>query len=78
MCSILKHKNSILSSSKFKNFNHSFISILLEIMSRLCLYNPQNFQNNLKNYMISKKVNITEYIVDILNMMIENLKMLFL
>ena len=73
MCSILKHKNSILSSSKFKNFNHSFISILLEIMSRLCLYNPKNFQNSLNNYIISQKVNITEYIVDILNMMIETL-----
>ena len=73
MCSTLKHKNSILSSSKFRNFNHTFITILLEIMARLCLYNPKNFQNNLNNYIIAQKINITEYVVDILNMMIETL-----
>ena len=45
MSSILKHKNSLLSSSKIINFNHNFISLLIEIVSRLCLYNPQNFGN---------------------------------
>ena len=73
MCSILKHKNSLLSSSKIKNFNHNFISLLLEIVTRLCLYNPKNFQNYLNNYIISQKINIVNYIVDILNMMIETL-----
>ena len=73
MCSNLKHKNSFLSSSKFKNFNHNFISLLLEIMTRLCLYNPKNFQNYLNNYIISQKINVVEYIVDIMNMMIETL-----
>ena len=73
MCSILKHKNSILSSSKFQNFSHPFISILLELMARLCLYNPKNFQNYLNNYIISQKLNAVNYIVDILNMMIETI-----
>ena len=73
MCSTLKHKNSILSSSKFQNFNYIFISILLELMTRLCLYNPKNFQNCLNNYINSQKINIIDYIVDILNMMIETL-----
>ncbi len=73
MCSILKHKNSILSSSKVQNFNHIFISLLLEIMTRLCLYNNQNFQKCLNNYINITKINVTEYIVDILNMMIETI-----
>ena len=71
MCSILKHKNSNLSSSKFQNFNHVFINMLLEIMTRLCLYNHENFQNYLNNYINSQKINALEYLVDILNMMIE-------
>ena len=73
MSSILKHKNSLLSSSKIINFNHNFISLLIEIVSRLCLYNPQNFGNYLNNYINSKKINVVDYIVDILNMMIETL-----
>ena len=73
MCSILKHKNSILSSSKFKNFSYSFISLLLELMTRICLYNPKNFQNYLNNFLTSQKINVVDYIVDILNMMIETL-----
>ena len=73
MCSILKHKNSILSSSKVQNFNHIFISLLLEIMTRLCLYNNQNFQKCLNNYINTAKINVTEFIVDILNMMIETI-----
>ena len=73
MCSNLNHKNSILSSSKFKNFNHNFISILLEIVTRLCLYNPTNFQIYLNNYINSQKLNVVDYTVDILNMMIETL-----
>ena len=71
MCSILKHKNSNLSSSKFQNFNHVFINMLLEIMTRLCLYNHENFQNYLNNYINSQKINALDYLVDILNMMIE-------
>ena len=71
MCSILKHKNSNLSSSKFQNFSHVFINMLLEIMTRLCLYNHENFQNYLNNYINSQKINAIEYLVDILNMMIE-------
>ena len=73
MCSVLKHKNSILSPSKFNNFNSPFILLLLELMTRLCLYNPTNFQKYLNNYIISNKINVTDYIVDILNMMIETL-----
>ena len=73
MCSILKHKNSILSSSKIQNFNHIFISLLLELMTRLCLYNTQNFQKCLNNFINVQKIDIIEYIVDILNMMIETL-----
>ena len=73
MCSILKHKNSILSSSKFTNFSYSFISLLLELMTRICLYNPKNFQNYLNNFLTSQKINVVDYIVDILNMMIETL-----
>jgi hypothetical protein len=73
MCSVLKHKNSILSPSKFNNFNSQFILLLLELMTRLCLYNPTNFQKYLNNYIISNKINVTDYIVDILNMMIETL-----
>jgi hypothetical protein len=73
MCSILKHKNSILSSSKIQNFNHIFISLLLELMTRLCLYNTQNFQKCLNNFINDQKIDIIEYIVDIMNMMIETL-----
>ena len=73
MCSVLKHKNSILSPTKFNNFNSSFISLLLEIMTRICLYNPTNFQKYLNNYINSHNINPTDYVVDILNMMIETL-----
>ena len=73
MCSNLKHKNSILSASKFKNFNHNFISLLLEIMTRLCIYNSKNFQTYLNNFILTQKINLVDYIVDIMNMMIETL-----
>ena len=69
----LKHKNSILSNSKYINFNYSFINILLDIIVRLCLYNPQNFQNILKNFITTNKFNIEEFVIDIMNIMIETL-----
>ena len=69
----LKQKNSILSNSKYINFNYSFINILLDIIVRLCLYNPQNFQNILKNFITTNKFNIEEFVIDIMNIMIETL-----
>jgi hypothetical protein len=73
MCSELKNKNSIISKQKIQNFSHNYISLLLELMTRLCLYNPTNFQKILNEFILSQKLNLIEYIVDILNMMIETL-----
>ena len=42
-------------------------------MVRLFLYNPNNFQLCLNNYITKEKMNGQEYIVEILNMMIETL-----
>ena len=69
----LKKKHSILSSSKYRNFNDNFINLLLDIMARLCLYNPKNFQNVLNNFINKNKLNSEEYIIDIMNIMIETL-----
>ena len=69
----LRKKNSLLSSSKFKNFNFNFINILLDLMARLCLYNPKYFQNILNNFIITNKLNSEQYIIDIMNIMIETL-----
>ena len=69
----LKRKHSVLSSSKYRNFNFNFINLLLDIMVRLCLYNPNNFQNVLNNFINKNKLNSEEYIIDIMNIMIETL-----
>ena len=69
----LKRKHSVLSSSKYRNFNFNFINLLLDIMVRLCLYNPNNFQNVLNNFITKNKLNSEEYIIDIMNIMIETL-----
>ena len=69
----LRKKNSVLSSSKFKNFNFNFINILLDLMARLCLYNPKYFQNILNNFIITNKLNSEQFIIDIMNIMIETL-----
>ena len=69
----LRKKNSLLSSSKFKNFNFNFINILLDLMARLCLYNPKNFQIVLNNFITTNKLNSEQYIVEIMNIMIETL-----
>ena len=42
-------------------------------MARLCLYNPTNFQNVLINFTNKNKLNSEEYIIDIMNIMIETL-----
>ena len=42
-------------------------------MARLCLYNPKNFQNVLNNFINKNKLNSEEYIIDIMNIMIETL-----
>ena len=69
----LKRKNSVLSSTKYKNFNYNFINILLDIMARLCLYNPKNFQNVFNNFIAGNKLNSEQYIIEIMNIMIETL-----
>jgi hypothetical protein len=69
----LYKKHSILSSSKYRNFNSNFINLLLDIMARLCLYNPKSFQNILNNFINKNKLNSEEYIIDIMNIMIETL-----
>ena len=69
----LKRKHSVLSSSKYRNFNFNFINLLLDIMARLCLYNQNNFQNVLNNFINKNKLNSEEYIIDIMNIMIETL-----
>ena len=69
----LKKKNSVLSSNKFKNFNYNFINILMDLMARMCLYNPKYFQNILNNFIMTNKLNSEQYIIDIMNIMIETL-----
>ena len=69
----LRKKNNVLSSTKYKNFNYNFINILLDIMARLCLYNPKNFQIVLNNFITTNKLNSEQYIVEIMNIMIETL-----
>ena len=69
----LKRKNSVLSSSKYKNFNSNFINMLLDIMTRLCLYNPKYFQNILNNFIVNNKLISEQYIIEIMNIMIETL-----
>ena len=69
----LNKKHTILSSSKYRNFNFNFINLLLDMMARLCLYNPINFQNVLNNFINKNKLNSEEYIIDIMNIMIETL-----
>ena len=69
----IKRKNSILSNTKYKNFNFNFINILLDLMARLCLYNQKNFQNVLNNFISKNKLNSEQYIIDIMNIMIETL-----
>ena len=69
----LKKKNSVLSSNKFKNFNYNFINILMDLMARICLYNPKYFQNILNNFIMTNKLNSEQYIIDIMNIMIETL-----
>jgi hypothetical protein len=69
----LKRKNNVLSGTKYKNFNYNFINILLDIMARLCLYNPKNFQIVLNKFITTNKLNSEQYIIDIMNIMIETL-----
>ena len=69
----LKKKNSVLSSNKFKNFNYNFVNILMDLMARMCLYNPKYFQNILNNFIMTNKLNSEQYIIDIMNIMIETL-----
>ena len=69
----LKRKNSVLSSTKYKNFNNNFINILLDIMERLCLYNPKYFQNVFNKFITNHKLNSEQYIIEIMNLMIETL-----
>ena len=69
----LKKKNSVLSGNKFKNFNYNFVNILMDLMARICLYNPKYFQNILNNFIMTNKLNSEQYIIDIMNIMIETL-----
>ena len=69
----LKKKNSVLSSNKFKNYNYNFVNILMDLMARICLYNPKYFQNILNNFIMTNKLNSEQYIIDIMNIMIETL-----
>ena len=69
----LKKKNSVLSSNKFKNFNYNFVNILMDLMARMCLYNPKYFQNILNNFIMTNQLNSEQYIIDIMNIMIETL-----
>ena len=69
----LKHKHSILSSSKYQDFNFGFINLLLDIMARLCLYNQNNFKNVFQSFITNNKINGEEYIINIMNLMIETL-----
>ena len=69
----LKHKHSILSSSKYQNFNFGFINLLLDLMARLCLYNQNNFKNVFQSFITNNKINGEEYIINIMNLMIETL-----
>ena len=72
-CIILNKKNPLLSSSKLKNFTPNFQFLLIEVVTRICLYNTENFKKNLNIFLTSQKINIGNFLINLFERMFETM-----